>query len=113
MSRNIWCKNYSDCLEQAARDNEPFTCIGCKFEFDDLGKTDACDNIVILLLMSAIFFPEIAKKGGEVIHDGFRWPAGNTDNQHFLNVFEKSMRPCGPTFLPEKRKEGSQCTSRI
>jgi len=32
LKRNVWCKNYTNCLDQAINARRSFTCNGCRFE---------------------------------------------------------------------------------
>ena len=53
---NIWCRNYSKCLDQAVRTGERFSCADCEFRNNHDGK-DEIFMFGYYLLLAAIFFP--------------------------------------------------------
>lgn len=57
--RNIWCGQYSFCLDAAMRSNVPFECTGCKYEEDASGDDEEADLFGSLLLVVAILRPEL------------------------------------------------------
>jgi hypothetical protein len=58
--RNIWCRHYATCLDRAAMEEcRNFECAGCRFFFDESGKTVAFDLIHDFLFLFAVFFPKV------------------------------------------------------
>ena len=57
--RNIWCRHYVRCLDRAVMEDSNFDCAGCRFKFDDSGKTVAFDFIHDFLFVAAVFFPRV------------------------------------------------------
>jgi hypothetical protein len=68
--RNVWCRHYAKCLDEAVMKDSNFDCAHCRFEFDESAKTKTFDAIHDFLFLIALFFPrtfcvfqKVLKKG--------------------------------------------------
>lgn len=60
--RNIWCPDYSRCLDKAVASGQGFDCRGCKREHDQGLKNDVHDLFGCCLLLAALYFPEVYRR---------------------------------------------------
>jgi len=68
--RNFYCRQYGECLDQAAKQDTDLDCSGCPLQNDRGGSVDFLSDVEeCVALLIAIFCPEYFKGLKKRIHD--------------------------------------------